>query len=212
MPEKLSVIMQDFMNYVNKIDTENYVRNILFCFAAPTILGIKSACMINFKRGNDNICSIWKANADSWLKNLNIEWLLLNEFNKSNNALVLIYRRELLKEILNSSEAREILKARDYPLPDVDRCLECLKNKFCCCEKCEMPHEVGIFLNYPPEDVKGFIENRNAKNKSSANLSYWKVYGDAVKARKTFEQYKRAECEAALLMLACVNGQKNIKH
>lgn len=204
MSEKMSVIMQDFMKYLSKTNTEDYVKSMLFCFGAPTINGIKSACLINFKRGNDNIHELWKSKANFWLKNLQIEWLLMNEFNKSNNALVLIYHRNLLKKILNCECACEILKMRNYPLPDVDKCLECLKNKFSYCD--EMPHEVGIFLGYPPEDVKGFIENRNAKNLE--NLSYWKVYGNAEKARKIFQEYKRVECEAALLMLRRVKSSE----
>ncbi|MBQ7128480.1 MAG: DUF3793 family protein, partial [Clostridia bacterium] len=52
----------------------------------------------------------------------------------------------------------------------------------------QFPHEVGLFLGYPPEDVKGFIEN-NAK--CSKCVGCWKVYGDEEKAKKCFENYKK---------------------
>ena len=50
------------------------------------------------------------------------------------------------------------------------------------------PHEVGLFLSYPPEDVRGFIDNhaRNCKY-----LGFWKVYGDVEKAKRTFANYER---------------------
>lgn len=52
----------------------------------------------------------------------------------------------------------------------------------------EFPHEVGLFLSYPPEDVKGFIENRAANAKCTG---VWKVYGDERQAQQTFDRYKK---------------------
>ena len=52
----------------------------------------------------------------------------------------------------------------------------------------EFPHEVGLFLSYPPEDVKGFIDNHAANFKCAG---VWKVYGDEQRARQTFEKYKK---------------------
>ena len=52
----------------------------------------------------------------------------------------------------------------------------------------EFPHEVGLFLSYPPEDVKGFIENRAANAKCTG---VGKVYGDERQARQTFAKYKK---------------------
>ena len=55
-------------------------------------------------------------------------------------------------------------------------------------ESGEFPHEVGLFLSYPPEDVKGFIDHR-ANGFKCAGL--WKVYGDEEKARSLFAKYKK---------------------
>ena len=55
-------------------------------------------------------------------------------------------------------------------------------------ESKEFPHEVGLFLSYPPEDVKGFIDHR-ANGFKYAGL--WKVYGDEEKARSLFAKYKK---------------------
>ena len=52
----------------------------------------------------------------------------------------------------------------------------------------EFPHEVGLFLSYPPEDVKGFIENHAANAKCTG---VWKVYGDEKKARELFARFKK---------------------
>ena len=47
---------------------------------------------------------------------------------------------------------------------------------------------MGLFLSYPPEDVKGFIDHR-ASGFKCAGL--WKVYGDEEKARSLFEKYRK---------------------
>ena len=52
-------------------------------------------------------------------------------------------------------------------------------------ESGEFPHEVGLFLSYPPEDVKGFLEHRPCKC-----VGCWKVYENEEAARKTFAKYK----------------------
>ena len=52
----------------------------------------------------------------------------------------------------------------------------------------EFPHEIGLFLSYPPEDVKGFIEHHAADFKYAG---LWKVYGDEQRARDLFAKYRR---------------------
>ena len=61
-------------------------------------------------------------------------------------------------------------------------------------ESGEFPHEVGLFLSYPPEDVKGFIAHR-ANDFKCAGL--WKVYGNEEKARSLFAKYKNARRSTA---------------
>ncbi len=188
-------IILKFMEYVRHADTEIFIRSTLFCFGAPTIKGIKAACLINFRRHkNENMRGLWLKNADKWLEPLGVRWILLNEHKE--NALVLIYRRELLACALGCTEACEILKSCGYPLGDLDACLKCLRKKICG----DFPHEIGLFLDYPPDDVKCFMENKKCKNQLRSG--YWKVYGNVRKARRTFKKYRRAECDAARLILS----------
>ena len=50
------------------------------------------------------------------------------------------------------------------------------------------PHEIGLFLGYPIDDVISFIEN---KGKNFKCCGCWKVYHDEDNAKKTFEKYKK---------------------
>ena len=45
----------------------------------------------------------------------------------------------------------------------------------------DFPHEVGLFLGYPPRDVEGFIREKARRAKCTGA---WKVYGDEEAARK----------------------------
>ena len=55
------------------------------------------------------------------------------------------------------------------------------------------PHEIGLFLGYPPEDVEGFRLHRGRDYKL---CGCWKVYSDVEGARQCFRRYDR--CRAAL--------------
>ena len=198
-------IIQIFMERIKHSDTENFMKSILYCFGAPTIRGLKAACLINFRRGkSEDMRSSWKNNADKWLDDLGVEWLLLNEHAQdNNNALVLIFRRELLARALRCCKACNILKAQGYPVHNninlnLDECLKCLCEKFSSGIKC--PHEVGLFLDYPPDDVKCFMENKPSKNQSCSGC-YWKVYSNVRKARRTFRKFRQAEYDAARRIL-----------
>ena len=197
MTDKSAKIIRDFMSYIKEADTENFMRGMLYCFCAPTIKGIKSATLINFRRKKgENIRELWLEHADEWLDPLGLEWILLDEHSSCDNALVLVYRRGLLAKALGCDKACDILRSHGYPLHDVDACLECLREKF----RDSFPHEIGLFLNYPPDDVRGFMEDRCAENLASPG--YWKVYGNPDEARRVFSEYRKAECEAALLIMA----------
>mgnify|MGYP000213313901 FL=1 len=52
------------------------------------------------------------------------------------------------------------------------------------------PHEMGVLLGYPTEDVLGFIENQG---KNYLYAGYWKVYGNLMETKALFEEYNKAK-------------------
>ena len=98
--------------------------------------------------------------------------------------LVLLYRPAQLKTYLKQPEVKTFLADYGYEENSLEKVLERLslrvrehsKNEI------EFPHEIGIFLNYPLEDVRGFIEH---KGQDSLFCGYWKVYHDPEKAKLT---------------------------
>lgn len=101
-------------------------------------------------------------------------------------TLIYLYRPARLRQDLSDGTAKEILASRGYPTGDSDRCVAELLRRMQ--SNAAFPHEVGLFLGYPSEDVSGFIAH-GAKNAKCVGT--WKVYGDEVAAQKKFALYRK---------------------
>lgn len=101
-------------------------------------------------------------------------------------ALIYVYRPVKLAGDLNDNMATNLLKQCGYDLKNSNYCVAHLVKRLEYCS--DFPHEIGLFLGYPPEDVDGFI---NQKPHNCKYTGIWKVYGDVEKAKKTFAAYKK---------------------
>lgn len=148
--------------------------------AAPTLAGCKVANLLNLPnslcdRSEINFCRRCLDRSGIGLK-----IILENETRR----LIYVYRRSLLKTILNDSDIQDFLFAYGYTDFSISASLRKLSRHFS--HMRVFPHEIGIFLGYPLLDVKGYILN-NGKN---AKLTgYWKVYGNEEYAKKVFATY-----------------------
>lgn len=101
-------------------------------------------------------------------------------------ALLYLYRPNKLETDLAAEDAVRLLETYGYSADDSCKCVARLGKRLHEAE--EFPHEIGLFLGYPPEDVRGFIENHAEGYKC---VGCWKVYGDETSARKKFDCYKK---------------------
>lgn len=101
-------------------------------------------------------------------------------------ALVYLYRPDFLKRDLGSEEATRLLKSLGYEPQSVNRSVAFLARMMR--EKEAFPHEVGLFLGYPPEDVLSFMKSSREGVKC---VGCWKVYGDEARARAAFWRFQR---------------------
>ena len=102
-------------------------------------------------------------------------------------ALIYLYRPDRLRQDLSHEQALALLERMGYSCLSTDRCLVELMQRLQ--QQADFPHEIGLFLGYPPEDVQGFIEHRG---KGCKCVGCWKVYGDEEQAQKRFALYE--EC------------------
>ena len=87
--------------------------------------------------------------------------------------LIYMYRPEKLRRDLREQGARAILREKRYPTEDPERCVVELVRRLN--RGKDFPHEIGLFLGYPAEDVSGFIRHGARCAKC---VGTWKVYGD----------------------------------
>ena len=105
---------------------------------------------------------------------------------ENGHALLYLYRPAELRRDLQNGLAQEILSLAGYRCGSCECCVTDLIRRLR--GRAEFPHEIGLFLSYPPEDVRGFIENRAANAKCTG---VWKVYGDEKRAKAMFEKFKK---------------------
>ena len=102
------------------------------------------------------------------------------------HVLVYVYRPAYLRRDLCNQEAKALLEELGYENSSAEGCIRQLTARLRQNEG--FPHEIGLFLSYPPEDVRGFMEHGAADCKC---VGCWKVYGDEQAAKRTFRQYKQ---------------------
>ncbi|MDR1875888.1 MAG: DUF3793 family protein [Synergistaceae bacterium] len=188
------------MTLIRNRDTGEYIESLIACFAAPTIRGLKSGSLLNLRRhGDGNIAAIWDAEKEELLRKFQLEAFAFPPRPQrsawgQDAVLLLLYKKELLARALFTEKAAAILHPLGYDCcpPCVESYLERLGERWRI--ENNFPHEIGLFLNYPPEDVREFIRHRGQR---SLATGYWKVYGNVRKAKRTFQQFRQAEYEAA---------------
>ncbi|MEI3013614.1 MAG: DUF3793 family protein [Ruthenibacterium lactatiformans] len=90
------------------------------------------------------------------------------------------------------------LQACGYPVSmGTGRLLDELSRRMRSAKAGGFPHEIGLFLGYPLEDVTGFIAAGGAEYRCSG---CWKVYGDVEQAQHLFRRY--AACRKRYLAMA----------
>lgn len=102
---------------------------------------------------------------------------------EENSSLVYVYNAQKLKYILSEPSIQIFLSDFGYHVFDVDQALDFLKQRLL--GQSEFPHEIGIFLGYPLQDVQAFI----TPQKECKLIGYWKVYGNERKFQKVFNRY-----------------------
>ena len=159
---------------------------------APTMAGLKTGSLFSCPKEDraELLRSIRSLNARLVPRGLRI----LPVKTVGDRELIYLYRPARLRRDLEDALATELLAERCYPAGGADRCVAELVRRLN--RGKDFPHEIGLFLGYPAEDVSGFIRHGARCAKC---VGTWKVYGDEESARKKFALYQkctRLYCEA----------------
>ena len=109
-------------------------------------------------------------------------YLLLESEDK---ATFLVYREDGLKAYLMQDRVCQSMKSFGYESLDLNDVLSCFQKRYADCMEqiAEFPHEMGLLLGYPVEDVEGH---------NYLYAGYWKVYGHVEEKKALFNRYEEA--------------------
>ncbi|MDO4357348.1 MAG: DUF3793 family protein [Clostridia bacterium] len=159
-------------------------EKLLIAHCAPTLANLKTASLFSFVCDEEECL---RAHLDAWNAELNPKGVYAISLRLwDGRALIYVYRKRQLSQLLQRPGVVQFLRRYGYADPDADVCLCRLRERMNA--QAEFPHEIGVFLDYPLDDVIGFIEN-GGRNYKCAGC--WKVYGDADAARARFDQLAR---------------------
>lgn len=151
---------------------------------APTLASLKTANLFSYTYPSiaelQETIAYWnECMAD---KGVTLTVLRVN----SATALVYVYREAYLKRDLQKPGVAQLLRHFGYNSMETDMVLSKLQSRLR--ERDEFPHEIGLFLGYPLQDVIGFIKYKGSNCKCTG---CWKVYGDESEASRIFAMFDK---------------------
>ena len=153
-------------------------------YCSPTLAGLKTANIFSCKYKSERELHEEISFIDKRLKEKGIRIAPIGK--NKNGILIYVYRPAMLASDFKLCGVREILSDYGYNPENIEQCIKRLSQRIR--KERLFPHEIGVFLGYPSEDVRGFIDNSAKKYKYSG---CWKVYGDVSRAKNLFEAYKK---------------------
>lgn len=154
----------------------------LISLAAPTLAGIKPGSLFSMQISPDDLTYL-RAQLPS---------LRLVVLAQAQKKLLYLFRPEQLSLILHRPEVQRFLLPLGYTSFTIGAALHHLRTRLA--HTSSFPHEIGIFLGYPLEDVQGFIRHHGQNCLFSG---CWKVYAHVEAAQRTFAAYRT--CRQQLL-------------
>ena len=101
-------------------------------------------------------------------------------------ALCYLYRPGQLRRVLAGEKESAFLAEQGYPDLRVEAAVDLLCARLA--QGGAFPHEIGLFLGYPIDDVVAFIAN---KGRNCLCCGCWKCYTDAEAAQKAFCRFRK---------------------
>ena len=164
-------------------------EQLLGFHAAPLFAGIKSACLLSFRRSAFEDFDALLAEYETCFHCKGIEVFRVAEGEEY--VLLLFYRPAILWRRLQEPEVQAVLAQYGYGRQDsLWGYLDHLQARMRL--RKSFPHEIGLFLDYPVGDVVSFITH---KGRDFCYSGYWKVYVNEEETRALFARYARCSEE-----------------
>ncbi|MFR3909913.1 MAG: DUF3793 family protein [Clostridium paraputrificum] len=181
--------LNNFNKLLNNLNDKEYIEILIAYNVSLISARLKPSITLNLSKSNNkNTYELWNKYGEDYLESLRIKFIKLRESEKS--LVILIYDFELLETFINIPKNKNFLMSLGYPNKfSVEEALETLQERY---ELYNCPHELGIFLGFPLDDVKDFM---TCSDKKCLACGYWKVYNQCNKAKRIFNLFDRVKEE-----------------
>jgi len=153
---------------------------------APVLAGIKPGSMFPYQPQEGEQLPQLLRHWNGILAPKGVQVTSIKRCRRAGGYLIYVYRPHQIEKILAEPAVADFLEQCGYtsgmPLPQA---LRLLTRRLC--QSPEFPHEVGVFLGYPLQDILGFIAN---EGRDCLCSGCWKVYHEPQKAQETFQRYR----------------------
>lgn len=154
-------------------------ESLLANYCAPALKQYKYANMFHLPKDDDSIRSFIK----QYNQQFNSKGIFFILIEQETQYTIYVYNSKL-KDYISSNAVQNFLKSYQYP-NTFELCIQELKKRL---NTKNFPHEIGVFLGYPLDDVIGFIEH-----KPYYLVGDWKVYQNVNEAKKQFDLFKQTK-------------------
>lgn len=112
--------------------------------------------------------------------------------------MLLAWRPSSVTALLADDGARSFLAERALPSEDAGELMSALVSRLRAfyARRGPFPHELGLVLGYPLEDVRGFLSDGG---RGAVACGRWMVYGNVAEARRHFDELDRLEARCKRL-------------
>lgn len=182
---------REILHMIMKLDVKEFERQLaLQC--APVIAGIKISNLLVVGNHNEKLL-------EDFIRGTEMSYFRFLSANQKTTYL--LFRRKELDDYLKDEKVRTLLNDLGYADTRLEIVLANFQKKYQTYmdNHIEFPHEMGLLLGYPVEDVLGFILNDGQKFLYSG---YWKVYEDLHKKVQLFKSYEDAQTEQVRMLIS----------
>lgn len=172
----------DLYTKLKSMPDKDYVDAFLTYSASLVIAGVKPAVTLTLSSHNKRLYNSFVKYGESFLSSISLQYVELRK--TATSKVLMIYDKNLLTKEIDKCHYKQFFIELGYPSKfDINKYLDLLIYRY---QRFNCPHELGIFLGIPLDDVKDFM---NCSPKKCLLCGYWKVYNNLKEAKATFSQF-----------------------
>ena len=169
---------QETFKIIQKLNPKMLETQIIMQ-CAPMLSGLKTSNLLIVQQENaEDVFKIFKKSA--------IQCVLL-ALNKK-KATFLVYNPILLNKHLHSNEVLQLLRSMGHKDCSLKALINEISELYGEYQKsnCKFPHEIGLLLGYPADDVQAYIIHQG---QNALLTGYWQVYFNPDEKKQIFQSY-----------------------